>query len=230
MFGLIKQNAANEYVFNNLFSISQVADRVGEFSFTVDRANIKLFVLDDEGFNSDPLISIGYKNITKCTKFENADYFSSADIILCDIDGIGGDLDPSKQGLAVAENLKKIFPQKIVMIYTSKNIESYGDLPQELDGLIRKQCTMSDLAFELDNHYSKSKDVLEVWKNIQQEMISNNIATKTIAFTEHYYCKSLLEKCNLFNDPNVNSFVTRERIEKFAGILSDIIKIFASVL
>lgn len=224
---IFKKEADFETVYDGLYTISQVSDRIGEFSYKIERSKIRLFVLDDEGFDGDPLGSVGYKDITKCTKFEDLDFFQSADIILCDIDGVGGDLDPGKQGLAVAENLKQKYPEKIVVIYTSKNIRSYGGEPDIVDTVIRKNITMSDLAFELDDLYKKTKNVILVWKKIRNDMLDNGIATKTVAFIEHYYCKSLLDKTNLFSDNEVKSFVAKEKIEKFIAVLADIITLFS---
>lgn len=201
-------------------------DCLGDFSYTVDRSKIKVYVIDDEGFDSDPLISVGYENIKKCIQFQDHNYFQDADIILCDIDGVGGSLDPVKQGISVAENLKSIYPEKIVVIYTSKNIDTYGGIPESLDGRIGKSGTMSDLAFELDEYYKKSKDIILVWQKIQKQMLDKNISMKTIAFTEHFYCKSLLNKNNLFDQQEVKSFINKENIQKFVGVLSDIITIY----
>lgn len=226
---IFKKEVDFETVYNSLYTISQVSDRIGEFSYKIERSKIRLFVLDDEGFDADPLSSVGYKDITKCTKFEDLDFFQSADIILCDIDGVGGDLDPSKQGLAVAENLKRKYPEKIVVVYTSKNIKSYGEVPNIVDKVIRKNISMSDLAFELDDLYEKTKNVILVWKKIQRDMLDSGTATKTVAFIEHYYCKSLLDKTNLFADTEIKSFVSKEKIEKFIAVLADIITLFSVI-
>lgn len=229
MLGLIKKRNAINYTFNELCTISQVKDCIGDFSPAVDRSKIKVYVIDDEGFDSDPLISIGYENIRKCTQFQDCHYFQDADIILCDIDGVGGNIDPIKQGISVAENLKTIYPEKIVVIYTSKDIDVYGGIPNSLDGRIGKSGTMSDLAFELDEYYKKSKDIILAWQKIQKQMLDKNISMKTIAFTEHFYCKSLIDKNNLFEQQEVKTFIDKENIQKFVGILSDIITIYTFV-
>lgn len=229
MLGWIRKRNAINFMYNELSTISQVKDCIGEFAYKVDRSKIKVYVIDDEGFDSDPLISVGYENIKKCIQFQDHNYFQDADIILCDIDGVGGNLDPKKQGISVAENLKSIYPEKIVVIYTSKNIDMYGGIPESLDGRIGKNGTMSDLAFELDEYYKKSKDIILVWQKIQKQMIDNNMSMKTIAFTEHFYCKSLLDKVNLFEQEAVKTFINKENIQKFASVLSDIITIYTFI-
>ncbi|MCM1124680.1 MAG: hypothetical protein NC416_19055, partial [Eubacterium sp.] len=85
MFGWIKKRDAMNFTYNELCTISQVKDCIGDFSYTVDRSKIKVYVIDDEGFDSDPLISVGYENIKKCIQFQDCYYFQDADIILCDI-------------------------------------------------------------------------------------------------------------------------------------------------
>lgn len=228
MFDFTKKKKLS-YAYDNLITISQLKDVVGEFSYTVKRSNIKLYVIDDEGFDSDPLSSVGYQSITKCTKFESHKYFEDADVILCDIDGIGCNLDNQRQGISVAENLKAIYPDKLVVLYTSKNADEYGGVPSSLDGKISKSGTMSDLAFEIDELIKKSKDVVNVWNNIQKEMIEKNYSMKTITFTEHFYCKSLIEKNNMFDKKEVVEFVNKENIHRFVKILTDIIAIYSAV-
>ena len=67
------------------------------------------------------------------------------------------------------------------------------------------------------------------WQKIQKQMLDKNISMKTIAFTEHFYCKSLLDKNNLFEQQEVKTFIDKENIQKFVSILSDIISIYTFV-
>ena len=144
------------------------------------------------------------------------DEYKEYDIILCDVEGIGSSVDVERQGLAVAEQIKNVYPEKVVLLYSGKNIETFGEMPPNIDGYLRKQLSMSELAKCLDNYYKKSIDPINVWEKTRNEMLNNKISTKTIAFLEDRYCRSLLDNkkylCNI-DEQDIEGF-SKENIMK----------------
>lgn len=212
-----------------MVTLDDLEEHKDKFIVNIDRTNIQVYVLDDEGFDMDPLYKLGYKKITKCMQFEEIDRFKEADIILCDIEGIGGSIDPIRQGVAVAHQIKSVYPNKIVLLYSGKNIETFGEIPNNIDGYIRKQNSMAELADTLDNYYRKQRDVILIWKNLKEEMQRDEITAKTIAFMEHYYCKSLLDGINFFNEDINNLTFGIDNVDKFISRLAEIINIFLAI-
>lgn len=224
---VLKKNA-KKYVYTNLKTISSVEEQRIDMRINVPRETIKICVIDDEGFDINMLYDLGYKNIRKKIQFEGMDEYKDYDIILCDVEGIGINVDAEKQGLAVAEQIKNVYPEKIVVLYSGKNIETFGELPRVLDGYLRKQSSMSELAKSLDTYYKKSIDPINVWKKTRDEMLNNGISTKTIAFVEDRYCRSLLDKKEyLYNDVNEEDteIFSAENISKYIEILAKVVEV-----
>ena len=156
------------------------------------------------------------------------DEYEDYDIILCDIEGIGINVDVDKQGLAVAEQIKDVYPEKVVLLYSGKNVETFGEMPKNLDGYLRKQSSMSELAKSRDAYYKQSIDPIYVWKKTRDEMLNNKISTKTVAFLEDRYCRSLLEgKGYLYNNANLNEteIFSAENISKYIEILAKVVEV-----
>lgn len=221
---MLKKNA-QEYVYKNLLTIAAVEEQRIDSKIKIPRDQIKVCVIDDEGFDMNTLYDLGYKNIRRKLQFENMDEYQDFDIILCDVEGIGVSVDAEKQGLAVAEQIKNVYPEKVILLYSGKNIETFGEMPSNLDGYLRKQSSMSELAKSLDEIYAHSINPVNVWGKTRDEMLQNNISTKTIAFLEDRFCRALLEKDDyLFSVTKEERDVfSAENIDKYIDILVKII-------
>lgn len=221
---ILRKNA-QEYVYKNLLTIASVEEQRIDSKIKIPREQIKVCVIDDEGFDMNTLYDLGYKNIRKKIQFENMDEYQEFDIILCDVEGIGVTVDAEKQGLAVAEQIKNVYPEKVVLLYSGKNIETFGEMPDILDGYLRKQTSMSELAKTLDAFYAQSINPINVWEKTRNEMIKNKISTKTIAFLEDRFCKALLEKDDyLYCMTKENDDVfSAENIGKYIDILIKVV-------
>ena len=224
---ILKKNA-KKYVYTNLKTIASVEEQRIDLRIKIPRETIKVCVIDDEGFDINMLYDLGYKNIRKKIQFESMDEYEDYDIILCDIEGIGINVDVDKQGLAVEEQIKDVYPEKVVLLYSGKNVETFGEMPKNLDGYLRKQSSMSELAKSLDAYYKQSIDPINVWKKTRDEMLNNKVSTKTVAFLEDRYCRSLLEgKGYLYNNANLNEteIFSAENISKYIEILAKVVEV-----
>ena len=224
---ILKKNA-KKYVYMDLKTIASIEEQRIDSRIKIPRETIKVCVIDDEGFDINMLYDLGYKNIRKKIQFESIDEYEDYDIILCDIEGIGINVDVDKQGLAVAEQIKNVYPEKVVLLYSGKNVETFGEIPKILDGYLRKQSSMSELAKSLDAYYKQSIDPINVWKKTRDEMLNNKVSTKTIAFLEDRYCRSLLEgKEYLYNNADINDteIFSAENISKYIEILAKVVEV-----
>ncbi|OLA48417.1 MAG: hypothetical protein BHW39_01230 [Firmicutes bacterium CAG:552_39_19] len=224
---ILKKNA-KKFVYTDLMTIASVEEQRIDLKIKVPRENIRICVIDDEGFDINMLYDLGYMNIRKKIQFESIDEYKDYDIVLCDVEGIGSNVDMDRQGLAVAEQIKNVYPEKVVLLYSGKNIETFGEMPKVIDGYLRKQSSMSELAKSLDNYYRKSIDPIVVWEKTRNEMLNNKISTKTIAFLEDRYCRSLLEKKEyLYSNTDVQDIerFSIENIAKYIEVLAKVVEI-----
>lgn len=226
MFGFILEKNASKHVYQKLNSISVLKEQKICSDIKVDRNNVKVCVVDDEGFDINKVHSLGYIQVERKLQFENIGDFEKYDIILCDIEGVGNEFDSVRQGLAVAEQIKSVYPAKIVLIYSGKNVESYGELPTNVDGILSKVEATTELVKKLDAYYKESIDPIIVWEKTRQQMIDSGIATKTIAIVEDQYCNSMLEKKDYLQFEGCTWMENYEVIEKYIAVLRKIISLF----
>jgi len=226
MIGVISKKNAGKYVYEKLYSIANLKEQRISSKINIDRKSVKICVIDDEGFDIEKVHSLGYIQVERKLRFENIGDYEKYDIILCDIEGVGSEFDSSRQGLAVAEQIKSVYPEKIVLIYSGKNVQSYGELPFNVDGVLSKVEATTELVKKIDKYYKESLDPILVWEKMRQSMLEAEIATKTIAILEDRYCVSVLEKkdCLQFEDYTWNE--NYETIEKFIIILKNVLRIF----
>jgi DNA-binding NarL/FixJ family response regulator len=186
-------------VYNELLTISSVSDRISAID-RIDRDKIKICVIDDEGYNTEPLLALNYQKVDKFLDFPNIVQLSDYDVILCDIEGVGKQIDYVNQGLAIADQLKSQYPYKVVLIYTGKSSDTYSQSSLKNDGIIRKQTPNSEIARIIDTKILESRDYKKVFEFTKRELISRGASSKMIAIYEHYYCKSLLSSRDLLTN------------------------------
>ncbi len=158
------------------------------------RKNISILIIDDKGFDSEPLKSIGYLDINKVFEHKNIDDYARFDIIFCDINGIATNLDGTYQGAALAKQIKERYPNKIVIIYSASPQKlSMTEIGKCVDDIIEKDISPSKMSEKIDNYIRSLKDPVLFWKRTKTELIKNDIETKNVSLIEHYYVKSILK-------------------------------------
>lgn len=230
MLGVVFEKNATKYVYQKLYSISSLKDLRFFSEMKINRKDIKICVIDDEGFDIGKIYSLGYIQVDRKLNFESINDYEKYNIILCDIEGVGNDLNSERQGLAVAEQIKEVYPEKIVLIYSGKNVQSYGELPHNIDGVLNKIDPSTELVKKLDKFYKDSIDPVLVWEKTRMQMLNAGIATKTIAIVEDRYCKSILEKKDFLQFEEIDFKENSEIIERYIQILVNIIKIFVEAV
>lgn len=226
MFGIICEKNATKYVYENLHSIGELKEQSVLSDIKVRRNDVKICIIDDEGFDIGKVHSLGYIQVDRKLRFESIGDYEKYNIILCDIEGVGSDLDSARQGLAVAEQIKSVHPEKTVLIYSGKNVESYGELPSNIDGVLSKVESTTELVKLLDKYYKESIDPIVVWEKTRYAMLKSGIATKTIAIVEDKYCTSLLEKQDYLQFEEYDWKDNYESIKKYIKILKNVISVF----
>ncbi len=160
----------------------------------VDRKKYKILVLDDSGFPQlSTLQKLGYKDIDVEEEYKNIEQFSSYDIIFCDINGVADDLDPVYQGAALAKQIKEIYPDKIVIIFSA--VAQHLDFTEyynAVDGTIKKNMNGNEFSKEIDKWIIKLNNPVTKWLKLKKELENAGIPTSDIAVFEDYYVKSIL--------------------------------------
>lgn len=177
-----------------LLSINDLKRINFDDSKLVDRKKYKILVLDDSGFPQlSTLQKIGYKDIEVQEEYINIEQFSSYDIIFCDINGVANDLDPVYQGAALAKQIKEVYPEKIVIIFSAvaQHLD-FNEYYQSVDGTIKKNMNGNEFSKEIDKWIIKLNNPINKWIKFKIELENSGIPTGDTAVFEDYYVKSII--------------------------------------
>lgn len=195
------------YVYGQLKTIMEVEEKT-LVSANFPKEKIRICVIDDEGFEIDNLYSLGYRDIVKHFEFSDINDYENYDVILCDVDGVGRRIDSQRQGIAISEHIKMQFPNKLVYLYSGKTIANYGNLP---DGVLwlPKHGPTSDMSTRILSDFQESIKPRNIWNNAKYRLSNEGASSKTIAFLEDLFVRSIIEKENYFS---LNSYGIKKRL------------------
>ena len=188
---------------NELYTIEDLENSRDKIkSVTIrDKKNIKILIIDDEGFDDEVLKSLGYLDIDIKEKYEKLSDYENYDIIFCDINGIARDIDPIYQGAALAKLIKKTYPSKIVIIFSSKDQSlDFYKFSTVVDDIIPKNIKNAEIAEIIDKYIEIINDPIESWKSYRKKISEQGTTPKNIALLEDCYVRGILEQKDTTND------------------------------
>ncbi len=107
---------------------------------TDPKSKLNVLFIDDEKFDHVSVLKkagwINTKRIDDVKRIDCPDVLN-ADVIFVDINGVGCDLCPQEQGLGVAKQIKKSYPQKYVVIYSAQQ-QTLSSTFKEVDDILTK--------------------------------------------------------------------------------------------
>ena len=159
-----------------------------------DKKNIRIVIIDDEGFDDEVLKNLGYLDIDVKLKYEKLSDYEIYDIVFCDINGIAKEVDQTYQGAALAKLIKKTYPSKTVIIFSSKeqSLDLYK-FKNDVDGIIPKNIKNSEIAEIIDEYIEIINDPIERWKNFRKKLSEQDTSPKDIALLEDCYVRGILK-------------------------------------
>lgn len=169
-----------------------------EKEYPPHRDDVKICVIDNDGF-PESIRNLGYSRIILRSDYNGNENFNEYDVILCDIKDIGIEIDPNIQGIAVALDIKKLYPNKIVIQYSGINpyefdIDFLLHNTEQLDGYIKKDQSTKAIVDQLDEICSVFWNPIKAWKFAEKNMRRNGVSNKIIAYFEDAYVRSLSKK------------------------------------
>lgn len=181
---------------NDLLTIEELEksrDRIKNVSIR-DKKNIRIVIVDDEGFDDEVLKSLGYLDIEVKLKYQKLKEYENYDIIFCDINGIAKDVDPVFQGAALAKLIKKTYPAKTVIIFSSKEQSlDFYKFKNDVDEIIPKNTKNSEIAEIIDKYIEIINDPIERWKKFRKKLSEQGTSPKDIALLEDCYVRGILK-------------------------------------
>lgn len=190
------------------------------------RKSVDILVIDDKPFSAEVnLKNSGFK-ITVLRDIQQIIEVVDYSIILCDVNGVGVALSEETQGAYVIEEIKKIYPEKIVIAYTAGSTISkiVQRAKSVADGYLKKDASIEDWRDMLDDKITILADPVITWKKLRLRLLSRDIELSDLMELERLYLinmskgaaftrKKLLEK--LDNAGQSGSWATE--LVKFLG-------------
>lgn len=196
------------------------------------RKNVKICIIDNDGVNLTQLKEQNYELVTWETDYTKLDDVKDYDVVLCDIKDVGLKFKNKKQGLCVAEEIKKNFPNKIVLIYSGQNpkdFDSSFDRENNMfDGFVVKGEGTLDLVNELDKYCKVFWDPVAGWERIEKILRKQDTSNKVIAYMEHEFVKALQTK-NCLDVDSLKSADAFNRIKDIVDFASTVISIYLAI-
>ncbi|MBN3790046.1 hypothetical protein [Burkholderia sp. Ac-20353] len=185
------------------------------------RQEVEIVAIDDQPFAAETnLKNSGFK-ITVLRDIQRVNEVDHYSIILCDINGIGLALSQETQGAYVIEEIKKVFPEKIVIAYTAGSPVS--KLVQRAravaDGYLKKDASIEEWRDELDMRIKALADPIATWKNLRLRLLKADIELKDLLELEDTFIKAFPKGVKETRD-QLNSKLSGKSAHQWKGELA----------
>lgn len=158
------------------------------------RAAIRIAVIDDQPFLPQTnLQSYGY-TVTPIGDLKSIPEVRDFHIVLCDVMGVGRHFDAKTQGATLISEIKKTYPEKVVIAYTggAMNDPAVRSARERADMLIRKDADGEEWTTKLDGISQQAVDPHIMWQKIRSRFVELDVDTKDILLLEDAYVRSVL--------------------------------------
>lgn len=180
--------------YETLNSAEQRFNKAGLLASAVDlRKKIPIIAIDDQNFPPQTnLANSGFKieTFSDIQRISDVEKFS---IVLCDVNGVGTNLATDTQGAYVIEEIKKKYPEKIVVAYTAGSALSkvVNKARASADDYIRKDASIEEWRDLLDREIKDICNPIIVWKKTRLRLLSAGIELQELLEIEQALIKNL---------------------------------------
>lgn len=162
------------------------------------RENVSIVIIDDDVFLLEPALEkLGFRFTNKSGTSDdtNINDYVRYDLILCDIAGVATTLNSKYQGAFLAREIKKAYPEKIVISYTANSYEpSVYEYQSELDGIVPKGLGVEEWTSLLDEKIRLLVDPKEQWARYRDRLLQEHVDIRLVAKMESDYVKAVLNR------------------------------------
>lgn len=155
------------------------------------RKKTDILIIDDEAFAPQEFLELNNYRFTNKMDIDNVRDVSEYSIILCDIRGIGKKLSSTYEGAFVISEIKKNYPEKIVLAYTASQYDpSYNNYLLKADDVLQKNLSTEDWLEVLDKYIYMISDPITQWKKFRNQLLENDVSLLDVAKYENVFVKS----------------------------------------
>lgn len=165
------------------------------------RSQVPIVVIDDKEFIYLEVLRKNDFRITKLEDITDIKAVESYPIVVCDIRGVGRTLDSQFEGAHVLAEIKKHYPNKILIVYTGQRFDATFNRYFALcDASITKDAESQQWVEALDHAITAFLDPVSQWKKLRSYLIDLDVPTIRLAELEHQYVSAALAKQTPFRN------------------------------
>ena len=157
------------------------------------RKKIQILVIDDLIFNPEHNLRNNQFQLSIFKDIQRIDQVKDYDIILCDVNEIGLELSEESQGAFIIKEIKKNYPQKIVIAYTagSRNSNLVIAAREYADDYIRKDASIEAWVDLLDHCINEFTHPIIQWKKQRTLLLDSGMELGDLMQIEQIILKNL---------------------------------------
>jgi len=194
-----------------------------------NRKNINILIIDDEAsFLPEKLKQLNYTNVKCISNYTDTSEIDKYQVILCDIENVGKEIHIKKQGFAVYQQLKKLYPNKIICLYTAHNPEDYGELCDDCI-VINKPIQTSELVDLLDMYTERFWKPEVAWEYISKTCIDKGATFKYLAILEDMFVRSFNKNTINIYEKVSNKYKKNNTMSEYIGVGLEVLTILLKI-
>ncbi len=184
-------------LFGKMYTIDELTDFKSYDNYQDIKEKCKIVVIDDEDFPKYEQLKRRNYNIVKREDVFEINDIRQYDIVITDIRGVGSRLSDKLEGGAIVKEVKKNYPDKYVIIYSASQFDScMNDVFHLADDILKKDDDIERWVDCIDNIINNIVDAKKCWIKYRNKLNELKVSSKDIAYIEHLYVSSLLDKDN----------------------------------
>lgn len=169
------------------------------------RRSVEIAVIDDEVFQPAEALRANQFQITILKDLSDIRMIDRFAIILCDLHGVGSQLNAIQQGAHLIREIKSNYPEKYVIAYTSTGQSPLLQAAFAVcDGYLSKDTRIEDWVSELDSAVDTLVNPVNVWKKYRVRLLDVGVTPSELAALEHAFVAAF----------NKGQIETKNRVEK----------------
>ena len=164
------------------------------------RHEVPVAIIDDEPFPYTSAIRKHDFNVKEIGDIKDINAVHSYSVILCDIKGVGKSFGSKYEGAHVIEEIRRYYPSKILIAYTSHQFDpTYNKFFNLCDFTLKKDIDSDDWVTSLDKAVRMAQDPIAQWQKVRMSLLNHDINIFDLVKLEDAFVKKMLNIDKNFN-------------------------------
>ena len=178
-------------------NVNELEDRLVLRSFSQrlidNRSRFQIAVVDDESFGPLDVLRRHNFTIQHLRDVSSIDQLIRYHIVLCDLVGVGLELHPTLQGAQIISEVKKSYPEKVLVAYTGGGHKELIEKSLQFsDYYLPKDAGIEDWCRILDEAIRDLANPATVWRKFRHRLLDAGVTPYQLAQIEDRFVRKSL--------------------------------------